>query len=257
MTQSVVLQRQLKELEERLKYVSDPPYVFQPGDRVRVGSFQDVIVEETLFDGKVYLIDYTSVDTNYGRPVKTEHQKKYVSWVQVRRFQEEPAESVIHNADLNPRFIYRSLTELFNKAYHFGVKMEPVSPIGYEWEKGDRERLIDSIFQNIDIGKFTMVQYDAKTWARSGFGFQILDGRQRLGTLLDFYEDRLQWRGRLFSDLSSRDQNHFLGYPVMFAEVKELSQEKLLRYYVQLNTFGKVMDRERLDQLRKLIGEAE
>jgi hypothetical protein len=254
MAQSVVhLQRQLNELEERLKHATEPTYAFKPGDKVRVGNLQDSVVEDVLHDGKIYLIDFTNVETNYGKPVRSENQKKYVSWVQVRKHQEEPRESIIHNADLNLRFSYRMLSELLNKVYHFGVKFDPDYQRGYEWDMEDKILLIDSIFNNIDIGKFALVQYDAKTWVKSGNGFEILDGKQRLHTLLDFYEDRFEWRGRTFSDLSSRDQNHFTGYPVLFAELKELSREKILRYFLQLNTFGKVMGQDHLTKVKEML----
>jgi len=254
MTQGVVhLQRQLKELEERLKHSPTPTYAFRSGERVRVGVLQDVVVEEVLHEGHIYLIDYTSVESNYGKSVRNEHQKKYVSWMQVRKFMEEQKESVVQNADLNLRFTYRMLSELFNKVYHFGVRFDVENSCGVDWGTEDKELLIDSIFGNIDIGKFAFIQYDAKTWVKSGYGFELLDGRQRLRAILDFYEDRFAWRGITFSELTSRDQNHFLGYPVLYAETKEMPRDKRLRNMIQLNSFGKVLGQDRIDQLKERL----
>jgi uncharacterized protein with ParB-like and HNH nuclease domain len=110
----------------------------------------------------------------------------------------------------------------------------------YTWELDDKISLIDSIFNNVDIGKFVCIQNDTKTWVKTGFGFEILDGKQRLMALTEFYEDRFEWRGLKFSDLSTRDQNHFIFYHIPLAEVKGLPREKIQTYYLLLNKVGKV-----------------
>ncbi|MBU5442323.1 DUF262 domain-containing protein [Paenibacillus sp. MSJ-34] len=249
------MQRKLIEIEERLRYSSEPAYVFKRGDKVQVGNFHDAIVEEVLHDGKTYLIDYTEVSQNYGDPIRREHQKGYFSWVQVRKYQEEQPESMIQNTDLNLRFSYRMLIDLINRVYHYGVNFDPEYQRGYVWEPEDKVKLVESVFSNIDIGKFAFIQYDTKTWVKRGFGYEILDGKQRLRAIIDYYEDRFRWRGKTFSELSPRDRNHFLNYPVIFAEPKGLSREQTLRYFILLNTVGKSMSQEQLDQVKALLEE--
>ena len=241
MINGINLTRRLGELEERLKHTPEPAYTFAIGDKVRVSNLEDAVVEEVLHDGKIYLIEYTKVNKQYGQPVTSERQKNYYNWLQVRKHIEEPQVSFISNTDFNPLFTYTRLTDILNKIYDFGMKFDRDYQQEYTWELNDKISLIDSIFSNVDIGKFVCIQNDTKTWVKTSFGFEILDGKQRLTAITEYYEDRFEWNGRKFSDLSSRDQNYFVNYHVPIAEVKGLTREKILKYYLLLNTFGKAI----------------
>lgn len=245
------LQRKLSELEDKLKHTSDPTYLFRTGDAVRVGSLQDAVVAEVLHDGKIYLIDYTYIDKNFGKPIRHEHVTNYFIWMDVRKMRDEIPETIINNTDMNVRFAYRMLSELMNRVYNFGVNFDPDYQRDYVWELEDKVQLIESVYNNVDIGKFALIQYDTRTWVRTGLGYEIVDGKQRLLALKEFYEDRFAWRGKKFSDLTSREQNHFMNYPVIFAEVKDMTREQVLRYFIMLNTSGKIMDENHLDRVRE------
>jgi len=52
------------------------------------------------------------------------------------------------------------------------------------WSRGDQERLIDSIIQNIDIPKI----YLAKVTGKDNFDFECIDGKQRMTALLNFFK---------------------------------------------------------------------
>lgn len=257
MTRSVQnLERTLSELEERLKHMAEPTYVFRKGDRVSVGKLQDAIVEDVLHDGKIYLIDYTEEERKNGETIRHEHRKNYYSWLHVRKYQETQPETCIRNTGMNLRYSFRMLSDILNRVYHFGVNFDPEYQRDYVWETQDKVDLIESIFTNVDIGKFVYIQYETRKWVETGYGFEILDGKQRLKALIEFYEDRLEWRGRKFSDLSFRDQIHFTNYPVVFAEVKGLTKEQTLKYFLLVNTAGRIMSKEHLNQVRKLLDQA-
>jgi uncharacterized protein with ParB-like and HNH nuclease domain len=72
------------------------------------------------------------------------------------------------------------------------------------WELEDKVALIDSIFNNVDIGKFAFIHlnYGEK------YTYEILDGKQRMRAILDYYENRFQYKGKYFNELSCREQNH-------------------------------------------------
>ena len=129
----------------------------------------------------------------------------------------------------------------------------PIFYIEFVWELEDKVSLIDSIFNNVDIGKFTFLHYDDQRWTETGFGYEIIDGKQRLRTILDFYEDRFAYKGRLFSELSHRDRNHFKNYPIMEAELHNLTREQILRYFIMLNTGGRIMAKEQIDKVRGML----
>jgi hypothetical protein len=52
------------------------------------------------------------------------------------------------------------------------------------WSREDQEKLIDSIYQNIDIPKI----YLARIKGKENFEFECIDGKQRMATLLNFFK---------------------------------------------------------------------
>jgi len=247
------LQYELTELKERLYLIPLPTHIFNVGDRVMIGCLEDVYIEEVLDQGRIYKIGYTSTDNNHGRPIKTEHCKRHVNWLNIRKYQENTSENLIKNTDLRLEYSQRHMGDLFTKAYFFGIDFNPDYQRDYVWELEDKIALIDSIFNNVDIGKFVFI----KNHIMSNYMYEILDGKQRLRAILDFYEDRFQYKGNLFSDLSVREQCHFKDYSISMAEISDITKEQILRYFLQLNRTGKVMSKEQLAKVEKMLEESE
>jgi len=245
--------RQLKDLRERLNFIPEPTYIYDIGTEVTVGNLQDVAIYNVLENGKIYEIDYTNVDNNYGKPIRHEHCKMYVGWTEARKLQDGNKVSLIKNEDIRLNYSQKDLRDLFSKVYFFGINFEPEYQRDYVWNLEDQVSLIDSIFNNVDIGKLAFIHYDTKKWMETGFGYEILDGKQRIRAILDYYEDRFQYKGKYFSDLSYRDRNHFINYNISVAEVRNLNREQILRYFIKLNTGGKIMSKEQVDKVRKLL----
>jgi len=244
------LQRGLKDLIERLDFVSEPTHIFNVGDKVLIGNLENVIIEEVLQQGKIYRLDYSSTNNNYGNPITTDHCKMYVSWTEVRKYQESLSMDLIKNKDLRMQFSQQTISSLLSKVYNFGVDFNPEYQRDFVWELDDKVALIDSIFNNVEIGKFVFINlgYDGK------FAYEILDGKQRLKTLVDFYEDRFQFKDRYFSDLSKREQWYFTNYSISVAETNDLlTREQKLRYFINLNKNGKVMSNEQLNKVEKML----
>jgi len=236
----------LKQLVERLPLIPEPTYAFNVGDRVEMGNLKDVYVFNILNDGKIYEIDYTSINNNYGNPIISVNQKMYVAWFNIRKFKEYQDESIVQNRDIKLNYFQSGMGDIFSKAYHFGINFEPEYQREFVWNLEDKVSLIDSIFSNVDIGKFTFLHYDDQRWTETGFGYEIIDGKQRLRAILDFYEDRFAYKGKLFSELSHRDRSHFKNYPVMEAELHNLTREQILRYFIMLNMVDVLWQKNKL-----------
>jgi uncharacterized protein with ParB-like and HNH nuclease domain len=148
-------------------------------------------------------------------------------------------------------FMQMTISSFFSKCYYFGVNFDPEYQREYVWSQEDKIALIDSIFNNVEIGKFAFIRkgYSEK------YHYEVLDGKQRLRAILDFYEDRFQYEGKYFSDLSQRDQDHFEDYHVSVAEIENLTREQILRYFVKLNKHGKVMPKEQIEKVEKMLEE--
>ena len=244
---------ELKQLVERLSLIPEPTYKFNVGDRVEIGNLKDVYVFSIFNNDKIYEIDYTSIDNNYGNPITNVHQKMYVPWFNIRKYQEYQGEPLVKNRDIKLNYFQTSMGDIFGKAYHFGINFEPEYQREFVWDLEDKVSLIDSIFNNVHIGKFTFLHYDDQKWSETGFSYEIIDGKQRLRAILDFYEDRFTYKGKLYSELSHRDKNHFRDYPIMEAELHNLNREQILRYFIMLNTGGRIMAKEQIDKVRGML----
>lgn len=240
------LENQLKDIKEDYYYIPEPTILFNVGEKVKIDNLKDCIIDKVLENGKVYKIDYTDVNNNYGNPIIKEHQKQYFIWMEIAK-ECNNKNSFIENNDLKLNYSQRYLSGLLTKVYHFGVDFEPDYQRDFVWELEDKVSLINSIFNNIDIGKFVFINKGVMNPS------EILDGKQRLKTICDFYEGKFQYKGYYFRELSYKDQRFFEDYNVNVGEVEDISREQILRYFIMLNTGGKLMAKEQLDKVKKML----
>ena len=249
--QQQMVDNNLRRLKEDYEYISEPTYKYNVGDSVNVGSLVDAIIDRVIDDGKFYIVDYTDINNNYGNPIKTKHCKTIFMWTELRKANNNKI-SLIKNDDIRISYSQRRISSLLSHAYHLGFDIEPEYQRGLVWTLEDKVALIDSIFNSVDIGKFTFINPDYimdKT--------EVLDGKQRLTTILEYYEDRFKYKGYTFSDLSQKDQIHFESYSIAWGESSNLTQEQKLRYFIKLNTTGKEMDKSHLDKVKNMLNELE
>ena len=137
--------------------------------------------------------------------------------------------------------------------YHcFGINMDPEYQRGYVWTDADKESLLDSVFGNIDIGKFVLVRLEGEEYDKKKMSYEILDGKQRLSTLVDFYENRFPYKGCYFNDLSLEDRYCFKNHHISLAEVDTSDKKTILRHFLMLNQTGRAMDKEHLAKIEKM-----
>nr|WP_186322844.1 DUF262 domain-containing protein [Paenibacillus xylanexedens] len=246
--------RALEELEEKLHLISEPTYSFDIGESVNVGSLEDVFVLDSLHNGKIIEVSYTSTNANYGNPIRNENQKGYWLWTEIRKVNIN-RNTFVKNEDIRLSYSQTGLESLFHKAYYFGVDFDPEYQRDYVWNESDKVKLIDAIFNNVDIGKFALIHLSDEEWANNGYkySYEILDGKQRYRAILDYFESRFKYKGMYFKDLSPKDQLHFKRYTISIAETRNLNREQKLRYFLMLNTGGRIMSEEHLDVVRDLL----
>jgi hypothetical protein len=243
------VKRDLDRLLEEYETIPEPTYKFNIGDSVIIGNLKDVTVEKIIDDGKLYVVDYTGIDHNYVSPKRTEHCKGVWMWTALRK-PNDNKNSFVKNNDIRISYSQRTISALFTHAYHFGFDLDPIYQRGLVWHLEDKVALIDSIFNNVDIGKFTFIKPDNIMEKN-----EVLDGKQRLTTLLEFYEDRFEYKGYKFSDLSIRDQCHIEDYSISWGESEHLTEEQKLRYFIKLNTTGKPMDEKHIEKVKHMLEE--
>ena len=236
-----------------LHNINKPSYKFNVGDKVSFGALKESVVDEVLYDGKVYGLRCIATDNNYGNPFDYETYR-VAAWTSVRPLQHGNTD-FSKNQDIRLYFNNSTIESIIHKYYAFGVDMEPEYQRDYVWEDKDKEFLIDSIFNNIDIGKFVFVRreytdVDSKM-------YEILDGKQRLSTIIEFFENKLQYKGKYYNDLSKEDKWTFREHHVAVADVDRCDKASILKYFLMLNRSGKSMDQKHLDNVQNMLNKLE
>lgn len=245
----------LRNIENELSHINEPSYSFDVGDKVKYGAMKECVVDEVLYDDKVYGLKCIATNNNYGNSYDYETYR-VVMWTEVRPL-ESGDTTFAENQDVKLYFNNSTIDSLIHKHYHFGIDFNPDYQRGYVWEQEDKELLIDSIFKNIDIGKFVFIRLSDAEWMERNLRYEILDGKQRLSTLIEFYENKLAYRGKHFNELSWKDKNVFLDHIVSAAEVKETDRKNVLKYFLMLNRTGKAMDESHLNEVEQMLKELE
>lgn len=253
--QEVIEDRRLfdvAEIKKRLPFISEPTYHFAIGEKISdTNGTENSSITNILFGGKAYEITFTSIKNHYGNIIRTENQNRFVTWTEIRKITPVETNSFVKNRDLRITYSQQTIYSLLNKVYYFGVDFNPIYQRDHIWETEDKTELLDSIFNHFDIGKFAFIFKDYSE--NDTYSYEVLDGKQRMRAILDFYEERITYKGKTFSALSRRDQGHFLDYPVSVAEMPDLDKEQILRYFIKLNKCGKIMSSEQIKKIEHML----
>lgn len=249
------LDHQLSEI--RKLRIAEPTIIYKVGQRVQRGAIDHADVAEVLDGGKVLRINetWTARQSRVSEPFEVK-RVSYVAWHDVEPWKDFSQEKPFFQGERYHLSYYQSqLRTLFGRHYFFGTDYAPEYQRGFVWELSDKVKLIESIFQEVDIGKFV---YRHLPFApHPAPSYEIVDGKQRVNALIEFFEGRFRWRGTLFRDLHPRDRSHFENYSVSVADLDERStKEHVLNVFIRLNTAGRPQDPSHLDKVRKMLSKS-
>ena len=241
----------LKKLQQYFHTI--PNYRFNVGDRVEIGHLEYNHILEVYEDGRFYKVLTTTPIVKYGKYEGEEFRIWYVPGNRMLpyRTKEEMLSppSFLENQDIQFRYYNTMIDSLISQFYDPGIDTEPDYQRDFVWTMEQKVALIDSIFKNIEIGKFTIIK---RPFSVSEKAYEMLDGKQRLLTLIEFTEDRFTYNGYKFSELNSKDQNHLLNYSVSHGETDPLTDEQKYRYFLILNTAGTPMSKDQLKKVEEM-----
>lgn len=222
-----------------------PSYFFNVGDKVRYGGWNSTVITAVFDDGAFY-----EVATSNKEDGRT--SKNIVIWLSLRRL-EYGETSFASNEDIRLYYSNASVESLLSKHILFGVDFNPDYQRELVWDDKDRELLLDSLFMGADIGRFVFRVKDDHETSLDGPFYEIVDGKQRMMALLDFYADRYPYKGAYFSDLSAKDQCAFKNTSVSIADAKNLSKKDTLRLFIMLNRGGRPVSEEVVRRAEKML----
>lgn len=240
------------------KRAGKPTYSFDVGDNVRLGNLDSPRIEEVLDNKMVYKVSFVMTDKKTGEKTRV---SRLTPWYRVRPLFNGKS-TFTTNADIRLHYLNITIESTLYKhlSESEGIDFMPPYQRDYVWDDEDKERLLDSIFMGADIGKLTVRVLNDLEWMERRLAYEIIDGKQRLQTLLDYYLNRFPYKGVYFNGLSPKDRRTFLDHNVAWAEVRNLDQKATLRLFLMLNRGGRTVSDaviERAGELLKKLEESE
>lgn len=220
------------------------------GDKVEFGAFEEVWVKDILANGLVYVLGVISFERDKG---KFEDQR-VAAWHDVfpyRTSEEKKAVPVLNKKFYFGNVFNQPISSVLHRHYYWGVDMNPEYQRGNVWSLEDKVALIDSIFNDIEIGRIVLMKRDYSDERKEAY--EIIDGKQRLTALTEFYEDRFQYKGLFFSQMHPFDQNHFENKQMAVIEAPEMSREQVIEYFIRVNISGRPVNPEHLEKVKAMI----
>lgn len=243
---------ELKRMIELGAMPKNPTRTFSVDERVLWGAHDEVYVRAIHEDGLYYTVESIGHDKEGNLTGLSTWTA--LPWININKF------NVIRNTDFTAeeKYFIRQLNSGIDSLIHMvysgwgGVDFDVEYQREHVWELADKIALIDSIFNNVEIGKFVFVQKHA---SEMGKYYEVIDGKQRLTAICEFYEDRFQYKGKYFSELSNKDRWKFLNHNVSYGYLENPSKEAIYSTFIKMNTCGKPMDLKHLDRVKKLLKE--
>jgi len=121
-------------------------------------------------------------------------------------------------------------------------KRDPEYQRRHRWDDGRRSRLIESFLMNVPVPPIFLYEYEL---AR----FEVMDGRQRLTALMDFYADRLE-----LTDLQHWPELNGRTYSTLPASIRDGIDRRYLSSIILLNETS-AASAEQAAFLKKLVFE--
>lgn len=219
---------------------------------VQVGMLEDCRVEAFADDGQIVVVSYLRrPDHRRNEPPDAPRPRRYGAWHWTEvDAQDEPLLAPRARDAFALSFSQRPLSSLLSRLIGGNLQDSPDYQRSYVWTDADRERFLDSVFAQRDLGKFAILR------RRYPHRDEILDGKQRLLTLLGFYSSQFAHRGAYWHELAYSDRNVILSQGVPVAEVHETqSRAYVLETFLELNTAGVPQSAEHLAHVRELLND--
>jgi hypothetical protein len=216
--------------------LGEPTYHFLVGEKALYGH-NELIIEEKLDNGTVYV----------GKDISGDLMAE--PWFRLARVNVEK-KPMVTKWPIQINYLQQSIDALYSYFYHFRLDMNTDYQRGNVWNEQDEVSLINSIFNEIEIGKFCIIRRD---YSFDGPLYEVLDGKQRITAIIRFIESRFKYKGKFFYQLHPYDRHHFDSFPIVVGVTQQLSQKQKYEYFLRLNTTGKPQDISHLNYVESLL----
>lgn len=224
---------------------------FKVGERVVYGAINETYIRKIFKNGLYYEVESINVKRDRDKPPSNETH--VLEWHQILPYATPKLTKFRKEETYRITLLNSSIESLIHKVHYSGVEFDSEYQRGHVWKLNDKIALIDSIFNNIDIGKFVFIQRSFND-SRPKL-YEVLDGKQRLTTLVEFFEDRFKYNGFYYSELSGMDKNEFTGHGITYGYLVNPDEKSIYESFIKLNTCGKPMASKHIDHVKQLLNE--
>jgi len=218
---------------------------FKVGDAVRIGALDNAVVEEVLEGGRIYVI-------RHGVRKADAQEITAFPWMSVKPIAHQKT-GFTDNYNLRDSYSNTIMDGLLGKVYHFGVDFNPEYQRGLVWTPEQKAALIQTVFDKGSIGTFA---FNRRPYSENPL-YEIIDGKQRLSTLCEYYEDRWPFKGYCYSELSEYDTTTFKMASVLEVTLEDADEETKLRLFLRINRAGTPVDVEHILKVQAMLGRLE
>lgn len=266
-------------------HISSPKRTFEINEEVYIEGAISAVVKDILFDGKFLEVEFITpqakpsdisqenLTSDWNEMVADafgisdlpeykffeagEKMVDFFPWFQVYKLDTDPGR-YLFDRQMKIKAYITTVRNLLNKVYFSGVNFEPDYQRGLVWDLEDKQKLIQSIRDGGNIGLFVFATL--RSDPNEGPCFEVTDGKQRLSTLKEYFEDGFEVGGLYFSELHPADRKNFLDHTVEMVNLGQnagSNRKFILKSFLILNRAGKRISEEHMAYVEKLYEEAE
>ena len=241
----------IKKAKEEMQFYPEIPIKYEVGEEVILGAHQNCKIIEVFENGKFYEVECYGTKRMYSELIEY-NRKHIVDAYSLEKLSSRENKKLLAKRDKHSLcYSNMQISSILTNLFYFGTNMNPEYQRDYVWEKSDKISLIDSIFNDYDIGKFLFRKLPFKENSPS---YEIVDGKQRLNAIKEFIEGKFKYNEFYWHELHPSDRDFFLCKIVSTATLDEsLSDKEVMSIFYELNISGKVMSKEHLDKIKQML----
>ena len=230
------------------------------GDKCHVGALTNCSIIGKDIRGYYYIKYYAAAWEIAKNPeLKNRPEYRVCHWSEVFPALDNPV--IIEFQESNIRYQNLCIETLVTNYFKFGIDINPEYQRGKVWSEEQQIKLIDSIYKNINIGSICLVE---KKWFENhdivSDMYEILDGKQRLTTIIDYISGKFKYKDAYFHELAPYTRDRFYDQQILVGELLldknknyQYNKKLVLEQFIRLNECGTSMYKSIIDKAIELF----
>lgn len=149
----------------------------------------------------------------------------------------------------------QTITWFYQRFKEDSLELSPDFQRNPVWQQPQKDYLIETILLQLPVPEIYMVNRIKPTGEST---YVVVDGQQRLRTILEFVNLELELRQapqnypsiRKFTDLSDEEKQRFWRYPMVVRDLEDSSDDEIRNLFQRLNKYAFVLNEQELRNAR-------